>query len=68
MDQKGKRTVGIEDVPLPSEEPKRLESLLFSRYKLRRSIDEDARKTVANRVKRQLSKPCIRFENRRSLS
>ena len=68
LDQRRKGTVGDEDGPLPSEEPKRLESLLFSRYKLRLSADEDARKTVVNRVKRQLSKRCIRFENSRSLS
>ena len=43
-DQKRKGTVEDEDVPLPSEEPKRLESLLFSRYKLRFSADEDAKK------------------------
>ena len=68
LDQRRKGTVGDEDGPLPSEEPKRLESLLFSRYKLRLSADEDARKTVVSRVKRQLSKRCIRFENSRSLS
>ncbi len=34
-DLKRKGTVEDEDVPLPSEELKRLESLLLSRYKLR---------------------------------
>ena len=43
-DQKRKGTVEDEDVPLPSKEPKRLESLLVSKYKLRFSADEDAEK------------------------
>ena len=38
-DLKRKGTVEDEDVPLPSEELKRLESLFFSRYKLRFSAD-----------------------------
>ena len=62
-DQKRKGTVEDEDVPLPSKEPKRLESLLFSRYKLRFSADEDAREAVVSCLKRQLSKHCIRFES-----
>ena len=62
-DRKRKGTVEDEDVPLPSEELKRLESLFFSRYKLRFSADEDAGETVVSRLKRQLNKHCIRFEN-----
>ena len=38
-------------------------SLFFSRYKLRFSADEDAGRTVVRRLKRQLNKHCIRFEN-----
>ena len=41
-DRRRKGTVEDEDVPLPSEELKRLESLLFSRYKLRLSADKNA--------------------------
>ena len=58
-----KGTKEDEDVPLPSEELKRSGSLLFSRYKLRFSADEDAGRTVVRRLKRQLNKHCIRFEN-----
>ena len=59
------RRVTVEDqnVPLPSEELKRSGSLLFSRSKLRFSADEDAGETVVRRLKRQLNKHCIRFEN-----
>ena len=39
-----------------------MESLLFSRYKLRVSADGDARKTVVSRVERQLSTRFIRIE------
>ena len=62
-DRKRKGAVEDEDVPLPSEELKRLESLFFSRYKLRIPADEDAGETVVSRLKRQLNKHCIRFEN-----
>ena len=62
-DRKRKGTVEDEDVPLPSEELKRSGSLFFSRYKLRFSADEDAGETVVSRLKRQLNKHCIRFEN-----
>ena len=41
----------------------RARSLFFSRYKLRFSADEDAGRTVVRRLKRQLNKHCIRFEN-----
>ena len=49
-DLKRKGTVEDEDVPLPSEELKRLESLLLSRYKLRFSANEDAGETVVSRL------------------
>ena len=62
-ERKRKGTVEDEDVPLPSEELKRLESLFFNRYKLRVSADEDAGETVVSRLKRQLNRHCIRFEN-----
>ena len=62
-DTERERTVEDEVVPLPSEESKHLESLLFSRYKLHFSADEDAGETVVSRSKRQLSKHCIRCEN-----
>ena len=35
----------------------------FGRHKLRFSADKDAGETVMRRLKRQLSKRCIRFEN-----
>ena len=50
-------------VPLPLKELKRLASLLFNRYELRISAEEDAGETVVSRLKRQLNKHCIRFEN-----
>ncbi len=50
-ERKRKITAEDEDVPLPSEELKRLESPLFSRYKLRFSADEDARETAVSRLK-----------------
>ena len=52
-----------EDAPLPSEELKRSGALFFSRYKLRFSADEDTGETVVSRLKRQLNKHCIRFDN-----
>ena len=52
-----------EDVPLPLEDLKRLESPLFNRYQLCISAEEDAGETVVSRLKRQLNKHCIRFEN-----
>ena len=51
-----------EDVPLPLEELRRLESLLFNRYELCISAEEDAGEAVS-RSKRQLNKHLIRFEN-----
>ena len=59
------RRVTVEDqnVPLPSEELKRSGSLPFSRSKFRFSADEDAGETVVRRLKCQLNKQCIRFEN-----
>ena len=62
-ERKRKITAEDEDVPLPSEELRRVESLPSSKYKLRFSTDEDARETVVSRLKRQLDKHCIRFEN-----
>ena len=61
-DLKRKGTVEGEDVPLPAEESERLESLLFSRCKLRSSANEDADDTVVSRSKHQLNKYCIRCE------
>ena len=52
-----------EDVPFPSEELRRLESLFFNKYKLRIPADGDAKETVVSRLRRQLNKHCIRFEN-----
>ena len=48
-DRKRKGAVEDEDVPLPSEELKRLESLFFNRYKLRISAEEDAVEIVVSR-------------------
>ena len=62
-DQERKETVEDEDVPLPSKVPKRLGALFFGRHKLRFSADEGAGGTVVRRLKRQLNKHCIRFEN-----
>ena len=62
-DRKRKGSVEDEDVPLSSEEVKRLEALLFCRYNLRIPADEDAGETVVSRLKRQLNKHCIRFED-----
>ena len=50
------------DVPFAMEDLKRLESLLFNRYELCISAEEDAGETVS-RSKRQLNKHLIRFEN-----
>ena len=60
-DLKRKRAVGV--VPLPAEELKRSRALLFSRYKLRFSADEDAVETVVSRLERQLNRHCIRLDN-----
>ena len=60
---KQKKAVEEENVPLPSEEPKRSGALFFSRYKLRFSADEDTGETVAIRLKCHLNKHCIRFDN-----
>ena len=59
---KQKKAVEEENVPLPSEEPKRSGALFFSRYKLRFSADRDTGETVASRLKRHLNKHCIRFD------
>ena len=61
-DLERKGTVEGEDVPLPSEESRRLESLVFSRYKLRSAANENADDTVVSRSKHQLNKYCIRCE------
>ena len=55
--------MGDEGAPLPSEELKRSGALFCSRYKLRFSADEDTGETVVSRLKRQLNKHCIRFDN-----
>ena len=52
-----------ENVPLASEELKRLEILFFNRYKMRVPADEDANESVVSRLKRQLNKHCISFED-----
>ena len=59
------RRVTVEDqnVPLPPEELKRSGSLLFSSSKLRLSADEDAGETVVRRLRCQLNKQNIRFED-----
>ena len=62
-DRKQKGTVRGEDVPLPSEELRRLESLLFSKYRLRFSENEDAGGTMVSRLKRQFNRHCIRTES-----
>ena len=56
-------TVEDENVPLSSVELKRSRSLFFSRYKPRFSANEDAGETVVKRLRRQLNKHCIVFEN-----
>ena len=48
--------------PLPLEDLKRLESLLFNSYELCISAEGDAGETVS-RSKRQLNKHRIKFEN-----
>ena len=62
-DLKRRGTVEDEDAPLPSENSKRLGSLLYSRYRLRSSANADAGKTVVSRSKRQLHRHCIECEN-----
>ena len=62
-DRKRRGSVEDKDVPLPSEEMKRLEALLLCKYSLRIPADEDAGETVASRLKRQLNKHRIRFED-----
>ena len=61
-DLERKGTVESEDVPLPSEESRRLESLVLSRHKQRSAADKDADDTVVSRSKHQLNKYCIRCE------
>ena len=53
--------VGEEDAPLPS--TKVNEALLCGRHNLHTPADEDAEEIVANRLKPQLSRHCIRFED-----
>ena len=62
-DYKREEAMEGEDVPLPSEELKRFETLLFDRYKPRIPVDEDADESVVSRLKRQLNKHCIMFED-----
>ena len=62
-DRKRKGAVEDEVSPIAIGRMKRLESLLFNRYKLCISAEEDAGETVVSRLKRQLNKHCIRFEN-----
>ena len=52
-----------EGVALPSEELRRLDALFFGRYKLRIPVDEDADESVVSRLKHQLSKHYIKFED-----
>ena len=61
-DRKRKGSVENEMFPPPSEETKRLEALLSCRYNLRMPAD-DAGETAVNRLKRQLNKYCIKFED-----
>ncbi len=58
-DRKQKGIMVDEDGPLPSEELRRLESLLFSRYKLCFSENKDAGGTMVSRLKPQFNKHCI---------
>ena len=62
-DRMRKGSVEDENVPLPAEELKRLESLCFNRHKLRVPAGGDIGEIVVNRLKRQLNKYCIWFEN-----
>ena len=62
-DRKVNGLVEDEDVPLPSKELKRWESLFFNRHKLRIPAGGDTGETVVNHLKRQPSKHCIGFEN-----
>ena len=40
-----------------------METLFFDRYKLRIPVDEDADESVVSRLKRQLNRHCIDFED-----
>ena len=40
-----------------------MDALFFDRYKLRIPVDEDADESVASRLKRQLNRHCIDFED-----
>ena len=62
-DRRRKGAVEDEDVPLPSEEVKRSDTFLVCRYDLSIPADEAAGEAVASRLKRQLNKHCIRFED-----
>ena len=58
-----KGSVEDENVPSPSEELKRLESLCFNRHKLRVPAGGNIGEAVVSRLERQLNKYCIWFEN-----
>ena len=53
----------VEDVPLPSEELKRSGALCFQQVQTALLRSQDAVETVVSRLKRQLTKHCIRLVN-----
>ena len=61
-DRKKRGITDDEDTPLPAQELRRLEALFWSRYKIRIAAEEDAGETVVSRLKRQLDKHTLRFE------
>ena len=58
-----KRKGAVEDVPLPSEELKRSGALCFQQVQTALLRSQDAVETVVSRLKRQLTKHCIRLVN-----
>ena len=61
-DKKKRGIVEDEDTPLPAPELRRLEALFWARHKIRIAAEEDAGETVVSRLKRQLDKSTLRFE------
>ena len=61
-DRKKRGIVDDEDTPLPAQELRRMEALFWNRYKIKIAAEEDAGETVVSRLKRQIDKNTLRFE------
>ena len=61
-DRKKRGIVDDEDTPLPAQELRRMEALFWNRYKIKIAAEEDAGETVVSRLKRQIDKSTLRFE------